>query len=298
MSFNRTSIPYATHAANWQAGCSRVSPGCEHCWAERMSCRLAANLRAPGRYRGFAAFGPTSGPTSVGQHNLGPPSIVRDGRWTGSIGWDRDVFINIWGLGGHVDRLRKPSTIFLGDMSDLLHENAPKAALAALAGALRSVPDRHRYLICTKRPARLLDWQRREFPRGLPASVVVLASVCCQADADRMVPPLLGVDAWHRGLSLEPLLEQVELRPDWLPGPACMEPWALLGTRPRRGLHWLLVGAESGPGARPMDLAWVRSLRDQAGAAGSKFFYKQGPGPDGRLMEMPPLDGRVWMEVP
>lgn len=293
MSFHRTAISYADYAANWQAGCSHASPGCQRCWAERMSARLAANECAPDRYRGLGAYSYFLRPRVLALDN--PLAIVRDGHWTGNICWDRDAFERAW---TQIDALRKPAAIFLGDMSDLFHEAAPATGLAALAGALRRAPGRHRYILCTKRPFRLLEWQRREFPSGLPASVIVLASVCCQTDADRMVPALLEVQAEFRGLSLEPLLERVELRPEWLPGPAIMEPWALLGMTPRRGLHWLIVGAESGPGARPMSLAWVRSLRDQAQKAAAKFFYKQGPGLDGKLAETPLLDGQDWTECP
>jgi protein gp37 len=239
-----------------------------------------------------------AGEAGISVPNFYRDDVVADGRWTGQVRWNIDEFLRTWDA---IRRLRRPARIFLGNMSDLFHEATPPTAHHVLArifgedlpriGALR----RHTYLLVTKRPDRLLSWQRALLPDGLPSQVWCLASVCNQEDADRMIPDLLQVKASVRGVSVEPMLGPIDLQP------FLTITWGIAneaGAPVLPALDWVICGGESGPGARPMDLDWVRSLRDQCQGAGVPFFYKQGPGPDGRLMSMPPLDGRTWEEVP
>lgn len=271
MILHRTKIPYATHAANWQAGCSHVSVGCDHCWAERMSVRLAANPCAPTRYK----------------------YVIEAGHWNGKT-WYYPTALAAAFLA--IASLRKPAVIFLGDMTDLFHEKASSLALDDLAHALHFAPPRHRYLLVTKRPARLLAWQREHFPDGLPPWVWVLCSVCCQADADRMLPDFLQVKG-QKGIHAEPLLGAVDFSP-WLFDECCGRgewsgdpnepPACCCNPNKRLPFGFLATGPENGPHARPCNLDWIRSLRDQAVAANVAFFLKSGL----------PLDGVEWQQTP
>jgi protein gp37 len=154
-------------------------------------------------------------------------------------------------------RWRDPRRIFVNSMSDLFHNDVP----------------RHTYQILTKRADRL-----RHVGRGLawPPNVWVGVSIENQTYAFR-ANRLREVPAAVRFLSVEPLLGPVTLDLD--------------------GIHWVIVGGESGPHARPMDRAWARSVRDQCRSAGVAFFFKQWggrtPKAGGRL-----LDGRTWDQFP
>jgi protein gp37 len=140
-------------------------------------------------------------------------------------------------------------------------------------------------------------------------------SAMTQADADERLPHLLRCLAAVRWVSVEPMWEGIDLRhiKPWHPyhGPDGAD--ALGGGSwghkylPKPGycnhsnsprLDWVVCGAESGPGAHPMDIAWARSLRDQCVAAKTRFYYKQGPGDAGEPFKHPCLDGRTWSEVP
>jgi protein gp37 len=231
--------------------------------------------------------------------------------WTGVIEWDPQDFNEAWSA---IHRTRRPARIFLGDMTDLFHPASPRAALEALASALGRAPERHRYILCTKRPEQLLLWQREFFPDGLPETVWILASISTQADADRMVPTLLWVQARVRGVSAEPLLGHLNLLPYLFSTPAWRDVRHDRSHDAKPALSWVIVGGESGPDARPMHPAWARRVRDQAVAAGVPYFFKQwgtwGPrvSVDGTLPEEvfrtgarhrgSWLDGREWREVP
>ena len=141
----------------------------------------------------------------------------------------------------------------------------------------------HTYQILTKRPERMrpvVSRLRHELPwQGWPLPNVWCGISCEDHDtADERIPILLDTPAAVRFISAEPLLGPIELAP--------------FG-----GLDWVIVGGESGAGARPMDLEWVRSLRDRCTAAGVPFFFKQWGGrtPKAGGRE---LDGRTWDEMP
>lgn len=167
----------------------------------------------------------------------------------------------------------RPSTVFVNSMGDLFHEAVP-ADFVARVFATMDAAHRHAFQVLTKRSGRLaalvpnLPW-----PSNVWAGVSVEA-----ADYVHRIDDLREVPAALRFLSLEPLL----------------------GPLPRLDLtdiDWVIVGGESGPGARPVDPDWVRDIRDQCLSAGVPFFFKQWGGARkkaaGRL-----LDGRVWDEMP
>lgn len=318
-----TKIEWATHTSNWLAGCTKVSPACAHCYAETMSARLATMPHAPDRYR---------------------DGVIERRRWTGRVSYDRDAlqlaFADLLGA-------RWPRRVFINSMSDTFHEVVPSASLAELAtyilqhnvirAARRRVRrgeasgvdhinaglmhrDDHVIMLLTKRPGRLLSWQRERFPGGLPSWVWVGCTVEDQRRADERVPVLLEVrTAGVRFLSVEPLLGPVALVP-YLDQPAgCC---AICGFEPVEGvakfrdLHgaaepcprcratawdarigWVIAGCESGAGRRETSVGWVRAIRDDCTKAGVPFFLKQ-LYVDGQKVGLPELDGKVHAAVP
>jgi hypothetical protein len=118
-------------------------------------------------------------------------------------------------------------------------------------------------------------------------------SVEDQPTADNRITWLLNTPAAVRGVSVEPMLGEVNLdKHEFL-----CETWSKGGITIGTYLDWVIAGCESGPGARPMDLDWARRLRDQCQAAGVPFFLKQAK-IDGKLVKMPQLDGKIWDELP
>jgi protein gp37 len=205
---------------------------------------------------------------SVGEKYEGTAGRARDGRpvFGGRVNLDWDA-INLpraW---------RKGRRIFVNSMSDLFHKGVPLDYIQQVFDVMRRA-HWHRFQVLTKRAERLaeldphLDW---------PGNVWMGVSVENSDHVDR-IDHLRGTGARVKFLSLEPLL-----------GP--------LTGLDLRGIHWAIVGGESGPKARPVEADWIRDIRDQCREAGVAFFFKQWGGRNkkktGRL-----LDGRTWDEVP
>jgi protein gp37 len=169
-----------------------------------------------------------------------------------------------FGLTVHHDTLdepfhwRKPRRVFVNSMSDLFHRDVPSAFLASVFDVMARTPQ-HTYQILTKRHGRLQSVMKTAVPgEGWPLPNVHLGvSVDNQQWADLRVPALIGVEAAVRFLSCEPLLGPIDLRP-WL-----------------HGLDWVIVGGESGPGARRMELDWAQEIVDDCLAADVPVFVKQ-----------------------
>ncbi len=168
---------------------------------------------------------------------------------------------------------RQPRLVFVNSMSDLFHDDVPDSFIRAVFDVMRATP-RHTYQVLTKRSRRLaqfgatLEW---------PQNVWIGVSVETRRYAFR-IEHLRAVQAKVRFVSAEPLL-----------GP--------LGTVDLSGISWVIAGGESGPQARPMDIAWGRDLRDQCIEAGVKFFFKQWGGRTPRIGGRE-LDGRTWDDMP
>lgn len=223
--------------ATWNpvTGCSKVSPGCAHCYAERMARRLQA-MGQPNYRRGFT-------PT-VHEHMLALP-----------LTW------------------RAPRTIFVNSMSDLFHPDVPLSFILRVFETMKQA-HWHTFQVLTKRAARL-----RELAAALPWPANVWMGVSVETgDYLPRLADLQAVPAQVRFVSFEPLL-------------------ARLPRLDLAGIAWAIVGGESGPGARPLQPAWVLEIRDQCLAAGVPFFFKQWGGvrkrQNGRLLE-----GRLWDEMP
>jgi protein gp37 len=277
-------IEWTDRTWNPLRGCSRVSPGCQHCYAERVAYRFSG----PGQPYENLVRTTTQGP-----------------KWTGDVRLVADV------LGAPLS-WAKPSKVFVNSMSDLFHESVPFEFIASVF-AVMSVTTRHTYQVLTKRPERMLEffqwvaaknsvfagdrihdhwpaqikWKPQNSPgRGgydncgpsWPCENVWLGvSAEDQKTANARIPLLLQVPAAVRFLSMEPLLGSVNLHP-WLckHGQASRPeqnhgPWC----DPAGQIDWVIVGGESGPQARPTHPNWVRSLRDQCAAANVPWLFKQ-----------------------
>lgn len=168
---------------------------------------------------------------------------------------------------------RKPRTIFVCSMSDLFHEDVPDEFIERVFQVFDE-EDRHTFQVLTKRPGRMLGVLSGHTPSE---NVWIGTSVEDQGRADQRVDVLQKTPAAVRFLSVEPLLEAVDLGD-------------------LSGIHQIIVGGESGPRCRPMKADWARSIRDQCQEQGVAFFFKQWGGV--RKTEDRELDGREWNEMP
>lgn len=266
-----------TPGSTWNptVGCSVITSGCTNCYAMKMAGRLEA-MGSP-IYKG---------------HTI----KTRSGFvWNGKVGasnWGQVIKPLSW---------KQPRRIFVNSMSDLFHEDMPVGVIDQVFAVMALCPQ-HTFQILTKRhvimrdylldrgtPARVNAamneiappaWCKRELDDygGLPLPNVWLGvSVEDQNVANYRVPALLETPAAIRFLSCEPLLGPVDLTRIGSGGVEfnSLDDGSDDGVRPEPTIDWLIVGGESGPGRRPMDLAWMRSLRDQCVAANVSFFVKQ-----------------------
>lgn len=258
---NNTAIEWAEKTWNPVTGCSPVSEGCEHCYAERMSKRL----------RGRCGY-PEDEPFKVTLH---PDRLEQP------------------------LRLKKPSKIFVCSMGDLFHEDVPTNFIDRVLEIVHSCKQ-HTFKVLTKRPeniqAKIYSVTAHNPVRYLGdgdylENLWLGVTAENQARADERVPILRQTPAAVRFVSCEPLLGPVDLEahlgePHWW-CPACEaevdptrvtynERHDLCGApaEERGGIDWVICGGETGPGARPMHPDWVRHLRDQCQAAGVPFCFK------------------------
>jgi len=260
----KTGISYLDKVWNPVTGCTKVSAGCAHCWAEAQERRF------------HGGFDVTLHPDRL------DPTSSRE----------------------HPEHWKKPVRIGVCFMGDLFHEDVPFDFIFRVFGVMYGNPD-HTFMVLTKRPERMAEFARwlleKRDERGLsiyqwPPNVEAWTSIEDQASADERIPHLLRVVGPRvRGVSAEPMLGPVDLRwPMPFESPVPGEIWKPGAIDKINGV---IVGCESGPGARPMDITWVRSLRNQCQAAGVAFYFKQAM-VDGKLVTHPLLDGREWKELP
>jgi protein gp37 len=250
-----STIEWTDSTWNPVVGCTKVSEGCRHCYAERMARRLAAMAEGalakginPGRTANYLAV------------------INGQGRWNNTVFLD-DSAVDApcsW---------REPRIIFVNSMSDLFHEDVPLSFVRRVFQTMNRCPQ-HTFQILTKRPERVAEWSSL---LDWSPNIWMGASIEDSRVLHR-VAALRKVSADVRFLSIEPLI-----------GP--------INRLPLQGIHWVIVGGESGPGARPIRPEWVRTLRDLCVQHGVPFFFKQWGGVNkkaaGRL-----LDGRTWDQLP
>lgn len=171
---------------------------------------------------------------------------------------------------------RKPRRIFVNSMSDLFHKDIPREYLNRVF-AIMEAADWHTYQILTKRSSLMRNFIAARYPISAPAHIWLGVSIEDRAALVRL-RHLRKTWATVRFVSFEPLLESI-------------------GTVDLTGVHWVIVGGESGPGRRPMHPDWAREIRDQCEDQGVAFFFKQWggstPKAGGKV-----LDGREWCQYP
>ena len=231
----KSSIEWTESTWNPLTGCTKISPGCKHCYAERMAIRLQA-MGQPNYQNGFKL--------TLHEQVLEAPL-----RW------------------------RKPQLIFVNSMSDLFHKEVPFVFIQRIFGVMREA-HWHQFQILTKRSQRLAECDGEiEWPPNVWMGVSVE-----NQDYTFRIDHLRRTRARIKFLSLEPLL----------------------GPLPRLNLEridWVIVGGESGPGARPMEKFWVLDVREQCLQAGVPFFFKQWGGRNKKLAGRK-LHGRTFDEMP
>lgn len=235
-------IEWTDHTFNPWWGCLKVSPGCAHCYADSQAKRY-----------GFDIWGPAA---TTDRRTFGDTHWAQPGKWNKAA-----------------ERAGRRARVFCASMADVF-ENHPtaNAQRPRLWDVIRATPNLD-WLLLTKRPQNIAQMLPTDWGQGW-ANVWLGTSVEDQQRADERIPVLLSVPAPVRFLSCEPLLGPVEMRPEWvLPRFAADDPryYAAGG----RGVDWVIVGGESGPGARPMSSAWARGLRDQLTKYGVAYFFKQ-----------------------
>lgn len=227
--------------ATWNpvTGCTKISAGCDNCYAARFS----------ERFRGVPGH-----PFETGfDLTLRPARLLQPFAW------------------------KRPRMIFVNSMSDLFHKEIPRAHIAAVFDTMEKA-DWHTYQVLTKRSSLLQKFINDRYrARAAPAHIWFGVSVE-NSQATSRIAHLQRANASIRFLSVEPLIAPV--------GKLCLD-----------GIHWVIVGGESGPHARPMKPEWAIDVRNQCVAARIPFFFKQwggrSPKSGGRK-----LDGKVWSQFP
>lgn len=244
--------------ATWNpvTGCTKVSPGCKHCYAEAFAERFRGVVGHPYE-QGFDL-------------RLWPQRLALPRQW------------------------KTPRKIFVNSMSDLFHERVPDDYISQVFDVMCNA-NHHIFQVLTKRSRRLTEWTNRNFrfvhekengKKILPSNVWLGVSVENQGYISR-ISDLQKAPARIRFLSIEPLLGPVKLSSSLL-----------------RGIHWVIVGGESGPKARPMAPDWVYTIQRDCGRYGVPFFFKQWGTYDqsgrrvGKKKAGRKLNGKTWDDMP
>jgi protein gp37 len=238
-------IEWTDHTFNPWTGCTKVSPGCDHCYAEGWAKR--------------------SGTVQWGDS---PRRRTTDANWRLPLKWNAQA-----------EREGRRFRVFCASLADVFDNQVPPEWRVDLFRLIEATPQLD-WLLLTKRIGNARSMSQVAMGaigcmhKPLPSNVWLGATVVNQEEADRDIPKLLATPARVRFLSMEPLLGPVDLITRYIRLPMGGGP--LFGERPLvKKLHWVIVGGESGPGARPMHPDWARSLRDQCAAASVPFLFKQ-----------------------
>lgn len=227
--------------ATWNpvTGCTKITRGCDNCYAARFA----------ERFRGVAGH-----PFENGfDLTLRPAKLDQPLRW------------------------KRSRTIFVNSMSDLFHKGVPRSFVDQVFDTMEAA-DWHVFQLLTKRSSRMRDYLRSRYAERQPPEHIWCGVSVEEAQARGRIDHLRAAPAGVRFLSIEPLI-----------GP--------VGEVDLTGIHWVIVGGESGPRARPMQIDWVREVREQCREQGVAFFFKQWGGirPKSGGRE---LDGQEWNEMP
>lgn len=238
---NKTNIEWTDSTWNPIRGCTRVSEGCRNCYAEAVAARFS-DVGQP--YHGLAK-----------RTEAGP-------RWTGDVRF----------IPHHLEdplHWTKPRKIFVNSMSDLFHEGVPDEWIEQICGVMSMAVAMHGHIfqILTKRPERMqkhfMEYKSARNWAAIESSGHIWwgVSVEDQKTADHRIPYLVDTPVCCKWLSVEPQLEEIDLRP-FLRVVPCP-------------IHWVVDGGESGFNARPFNLAWAEHLMAQCAEFGVPFFMKQ-----------------------
>ncbi len=239
----QSNIEWTEQTWNPTTGCTKISPGCKHCYAETLAKRLQL-MNVSGYDNGFKL--------SFMSSRLEQPL-----------------------------RRRKPTIYFVNSMSDLFHREVPFEYIDKIFDVISRTPQ-HSYQILTKRAKRMHDYF---INRNVPFNAWLGVSVEDKEYGVPRIDYLRNVDANIRFLSVEPLLED-------------------LGKINLEKIHWLIVGGESGPKARAMELRWVDNIQLQCEKSNVAFFFKQWGqwGADGKKRNKKAngrtYQGKIWNEMP
>ena len=234
-----TSIEWTDVTWNPVTGCTKISAGCDHCYAERFS----------ERFRG------TPGHPFENGFDL----TLRPQRLSQPLQW------------------RAPKMIFVNSMSDLFHKEVPNEFISKVFDTMEAA-SWHTFQVLTKRSSLMRNFLKRRYGNGRGPLHMWFGVSVEDGKRKSRINHLRETPAGMRFLSIEPLIAPV-------------------GELDLQGIDWVIVGGESGPGAREMKSEWVREIRDQCRTAGVAFFFKQWgglrPKTGGRE-----IDGREWSEYP
>lgn len=274
----KSKIEWTQHTWNPVTGCTKISAGCQNCYAENMA----------KRFGGEDAF----------QVTLHPDKL--------------DVPL----------KRKKPTTYFVCSMSDLFHEDVPFEFISKVFSVMQQ-NQRHTFQVLTKRPERVLEYyayQKEWLGIVLPLKNVWLGVTAeNQKEANHRIPILLSTPAALRFVSIEPMLEQIDLEDIREPKkfPSLLRKDVLRGQdihedddnhwTPSNKLDWVICGGESGQKARPLNPIWVKSLQEQCTQANTPFFFKQWGEftcKDGEMIRVGKkeagylIDGKEYREMP
>ncbi|EPD35854.1 MULTISPECIES: phage Gp37/Gp68 family protein [Delftia] len=236
-------IEWTDHTFNPWEGCQKVGPGCDHCYAENRNARFAGGQAI----------------------NWGPGAPRRR---TSVSNWNLPLRWNAQAEAFQAQHGRR-QRVFCASLADVFDNAVSREWRDDLAALILDTADLD-WLLLTKRIGNAGAMLGEMFLDGPPANVWLGATVVNQAEADRDILKLLRIPASVRFLSMEPLLGPVSFE-GLFANPSNIAD----GTNALEELDWVIVGGESGPGARPMHPDWALSLRDQCEAVGTAFMFKQ-----------------------
>lgn len=283
---DKSGIQWTDATWNPSTGCTRVSAGCDNCYAYTLH-----DQRHEAWKNGTWPDAPKQYHKPFSEVQMIPERLTLPLRWT------------------------KPRRIFVDSMSDLFHADVPDHFIAAVF-AVMAAADRHTFQVLTKRPRRMQkllnaqtfqgqvellyrnspDLARAGAWPGFPLPNVWLGTSVENQEAAYRIDWLVKTPAAVRFLSCEPLLGPLDLD-KWLWQDNSGFSGADTPYEPTGDLHWVIVGGESGPGYRPVTLSWVRDILDQCQPVGIPFFFKQVGGRTAKAGGRE-LDGRTWDEMP
>ena len=267
----KTSIEWCHYTFNPWIGCTHVSPGCEHCYAEGLASRVGGTWVT----KGWRPSGQAIERGKLAVWGQRTPRLFAPGEYLQQPhAWNRAA-----------ESAGERRRVFVASMADPLELHADSAVArlqheyrAQLWQLLKTTPALD-WLLLTKRP----ENAKQLLPVGELPNLWLGVTAEDQRRVDERIPILLQLPAVKRFVSYEPALSAIELRP-YLSGPSS-------------SLEWIIAGAESGPRARPADLDWFRSVRDQCTSASVAFFLKQLI-VNNKKRSTPALDGERWTQVP